>query len=82
MYGKIYIVAGNYAEFKSYVSKKEPHTVEYVYVSSPYTILGLTDIKGFYIGTYNRRDDIEKIKNLIYIIKCKNEIIGKSFENE
>lgn len=82
MNDKIHIVAGNYEEFKRYVSKKSIDSARYVYVSSPHTILGLTDIKGFYIGTYARRDDIEKIKYLIYIIKCKKEIIEKSFENE
>lgn len=82
MSDKIHIVAGNYEEFKRYVSKKSIDSARYVYVSSPYTLLGLTKIKGFYIGTYNRRDDIEKIKNLIYVIKCKNEILEKSFENE
>lgn len=72
---KIYIVAGNYNEYRDYVNRKkleDPEkykNIELIYVNSEITLLGLSEIEGFYIGTYYERNDIEDIKRNIQIIK-------------
>lgn len=83
----IYIVSGNIAEFK-YITKKkwDEYTLEwsigtkremypnYKYVSSPDILKGLAEIKGFYYGTYEQRQDIDRIKLEIALIKTKQRL--------
>ena len=69
-----YIVAGNRAEFDNYVNRKHAEDVdnynkEYVYVRDRYTLMGVSDIKGYYIGTAFMRKDIDQIKQAIAYVK-------------
>jgi len=71
-----YIVAGNRAEFDNYVHKKLAEDVdnygkEYIYVRDRYTLMGLSNIKGYYIGTAFMRKDIDQIKQAIAYVKEK-----------
>lgn len=74
-----YVVAGNYNEFLEYSKSKKDNNF-YSYVRSREDLLGLNDIKGFFIGSYKQRKDIEEIKNKISEIKAKksiaNSIVG------
>jgi len=67
----IYIVAGNLYEFSNYVSRNRDKGQRFTYVTNVYVLRGLSTIKGFYIGTYYHRPDIEEIKEYISIIKSK-----------
>jgi len=69
-----YIVAGNYNEYQAYVKRKTRDQVYYKYVSCVDTLRGLSEIDGYYIGTFYQRPDIEDIKALITIIKSKQQI--------
>ena len=74
----IYIVAGNYEEFENYVLKKERQMVykqNYVYVKNRYDLMGLTEIKGYYIGTAFKREDINQIKQAIAYVKERAELL-------
>lgn len=86
--GRVYIVAGNYEEFKAYVRKHArcwPHDpiddivtrnpLRYVYVHDRMTIMGLVEINGFYIGTWRERPDIEEIQQVIAHIKQRTKLI-------
>ena len=69
-----YIVAGNRAEFDNYVHKKlaedaDNYGKEYIYVRDRYTLMGLSNIKGYYIGTAFMRKDIDQIKQAIAYVK-------------
>ena len=46
---------------------------DYVYVQHVDQLIGLSDIDGFFIGTYKDREDYEAIKQQIEIIKSKKE---------
>lgn len=84
----IYIVAGNIAEFKYITNKKWveynakwstggiPHEMypNYRYVTNVNTIRGISEIKGFYYGSYNRRTDIEEIRLTIAGIKARTNL--------
>jgi hypothetical protein len=70
----IYIVAGNYKEYTDYVYKNQYKDERYTYVQDVDYIRGLNEIKGFYIGTYYNRPDIEAIKEYISIIKSTKRI--------
>ena len=82
----IFIVAGNLEEFKAYVDKKQdewtkctkfPHYefAEYVYVESAWQQLeGLTEVEGYYIGSYKNRDDLDEIKWTISRIKASGNL--------
>lgn len=63
-----YIVAGNYNEYINYIKNKETN-IEYIYVHNIKTLMGLTNIEGYYIGTYNSRKDIDDIKAMIDMVK-------------
>lgn len=68
----IYYVAGNFAEYKEYRSRKEKQGVDtsnWRYVSTPVDLRGLSQIKGFYIGSFEDRKDIEEIRQIIDMIK-------------
>lgn len=85
---RIYIVAGNYAEFEEYRDKKldewrhRSPTIrqnptlqpEYIYVKDRYTLMGLNNIKGYYIGTAFQREDINQIKEAIACVKERAEL--------
>jgi hypothetical protein len=65
----IYIVAGNYKEYTDYVYKNHDKGERYTYVQDVDYIRGLNEIKGFYIGTYFKRSDIDDIKERVAISK-------------
>ena len=68
----IWIVAGNRAEFHSYVRRKMPlghNPNNYKFVYSVDQLRGLNSIKGFYIGNYKSRKDINIIQAIINVIK-------------
>jgi hypothetical protein len=69
-----YIVAGNYNEYQAYVRRKTRDQVYYKYVSGVDRIRGLSEIDGYYIGTFYQRPDIEDIKVHINLIKSKQRI--------
>lgn len=75
-----YIVAGTYDEFRTYVQEKYEYWTkqamlmpDYKYVAGVDGLRGLSNIKGFYIGTYNQRKDIDEIRQQILIIKGKSQ---------
>ena len=94
----IYIVAGNYTEFKQYVTKKQNTKPDpknytefrqyvtkkqntkpkpkpkYVYVKDHTTLMGVSNIKGYFIGSYREREDFIEIKNRIDRIKAVDEM--------
>ena len=68
----IYIVSGNHEEFENYVLKKHREQINkqnYIYVKNRYDLMGLNDIKGYYIGTAFQREDIVQIKQAIAYVK-------------
>jgi len=74
----IYIVAGNHEEFENYVLKKNRQMVNkqnYIYVKNRYDLMGLTEIKGYYIGTAFQREDINQIKQAIAYVKERAELL-------
>ena len=71
-----YIVAGNLGEFRAYVNRKHAEDVDnygkkYIYVRDRYTLMGLSNITGYYIGTAFMRKDIDQIKQAIAYVKEK-----------
>lgn len=76
---RVYIVAGSVAEFRYYAQRKIQEATEtqspyprYVWVSNHHILKGLTDIKGFYVGNYEKHPDIDQIKLQIKITKGKS----------
>lgn len=82
---RIFIVAGNLHQFAYYKQKKwktfketaadDEVFPDYIYVRNLDAIRGMTSIKGFYIGTYYDRADIEDIKTHIATIKLREEYV-------
>ena len=74
---KLFVVAGNYQEFQDFVIRKrmKGFSYDFVYVSKPEMLRGLTTIRGFYIGTYRDREDWPQIRDMIAIIKVKENAI-------
>jgi len=68
---KVYVVAGTRAEFDSYRIKKmnEGSRSQYYYVATPEALLGLSRIKGVFVGSWKQRSDINRIQDAIHIIK-------------
>ena len=70
MIKKKYIVSGTYEEYNEFVYKRRNEVnTSYVYVQHATQLTGLSNIEGFYIGTYFKRPDIEEIKQRIAIAK-------------
>lgn len=70
MIKKKYIVAGNYEEYLAFAVKRNDINTEFIYVNSPRDLIGLSNIEGYYIGTYYNRPDIDNIKERIAIVKA------------
>lgn len=82
----IFVVAGNRHQFDQYTKEKwEIWTKEwnnnpsnpmmypnYIYVENEKRLIGLSKVKGFFIGTWKERDDIEEIKLRIELIKGRS----------
>ena len=83
---KLFVVAGNFEEFQDFVIRKrmKGFSYDFVYVSSPEMLRGMTTIRGFYIGTYRDREDWPQIRDMIAIIKVKENAIieEESYQNE
>lgn len=73
-----FVVAGNYREYSEHIHKMRYNPNEYVYVSDPIQLRGLTEIEGFYIGSYESRPGIEEIKQTISYIKSRSKIYKAS----
>jgi hypothetical protein len=82
---RIYIVSGTYEEYKQYKTRKFEEFLElpptqefvefpdYVYVQHPENLKGVSNPKGFYIGTYKERPDIGHIQLLVRMAKTKHD---------
>ena len=81
---KIFIVAGNIAEFEEYRSKKLHEWTEYSNILDPFPdyvcvhnawqLKGLNEIEGYYIGSYKNRPDLDEVTWVIKAIKARNTI--------
>ena len=70
MIKKKYIVSGTYEEYNEFVYKRRNEVnTSYVYVQHATQLVGLSNIEGFYIGTYFKRPDIDDIRERIAIAK-------------
>ena len=81
---KIFIVAGNYAEYKDWVQKNmmrlysENNSISlsnFVYVDSIDRLRGRKEVHGFFVGSYANRTDFEKIKDYIDLVNFLNKTI-------
>ena len=68
-----FIVAGNYSEFVAFMQRKRGDGRFYRYLHNNNDIMGLDDIKGFYVGTWHTRPDIDLIQSRIAAIKSKKK---------
>ena len=70
---KLFVVAGNYAEFQDFVIKKrmKGFSYDFVYIANADELRGMSTIRGFYVGTYRQREDWVEIRDAIAIIKAK-----------
>ena len=81
---KIFIVAGNIAEFEEYKRKKLHEWTEYsnildpwpeyVCVHNAWQLKGLNEIEGYYIGSYKNRPDLDEVTWVIKAIKARNHV--------
>lgn len=73
MIKKKYIVAGNYEQYVGYVNNKRKDTnnsnTDYLYVNNERDLRGVSNIEGYYIGTYYMREDISQIQDRIALLK-------------
>lgn len=76
---KIFIIAGNYDEYKDWVQKNmmrlwsENQSLSlsnFVYVDSVDKLRGRKEVHGFFVGSYANRTDLQKIKDYIDLVNC------------
>lgn len=77
MNDKIYIVAGHVSEYtywvkknivRYYIKNTSMSLSNFVYVSGPEVFRGLSEVHGYFVGSYKNRGDLGKIKSMIEII--------------
>jgi hypothetical protein len=78
----IWIVAGNYHEFRQYFYKKKRSgdVKDYRYVYGVDQLRGQENLKGFYIGTYRQRKDLRDIQDQIAISKREYRFVGQGLQ--
>jgi len=71
--GPLYVVAGNQNEYDDFVIRKRMrgHNYDFRYVVSANVLRGVERIRGFYIGSYQERNDWPEIDSVIKMIKAK-----------
>lgn len=90
---KLFVIAGNYAEFQDFVIKKrmKGFSYDFIYIANADELRGMSTIRGFYVGTYRQREDWAEIRDAIAIIKAKeNHVVDdlddiniiESYQNE
>jgi len=75
---KIYVVAGNYDQYRMYVRRKIQELYnqgntsismsDFVHVHNADSLRGLQNIHGFFVGTYRERSDLQEIIQTLRII--------------
>jgi hypothetical protein len=87
---KIFIIAGNYNEYKDWVQKNmarlysENNSISlsnFVYVDSIDRLRGRKEVHGFFIGSFENREDFKKIKAYIEVVNSLNKTIKDNFAN-
>ena len=82
MNSKYYIIPGNAGEFVDYRKElchrlhtqgTEVSYSHFVYVSSPENLRGIRNPRGWFVGTYHTRKDLEELVQMLYIIKTGEE---------
>lgn len=68
-----YVVAGNRDQFDDFVIRKRSmgHDYDFKYVYNVDTLRGLSTIRGFYVGSYQERNDWPEINVAIQTIKSR-----------
>lgn len=71
--GPLFIVAGNQDEYDDFVIRKRMKGCDYDfrYVVNADVLRSLERIRGFYIGSYQERNDWPEIDTVIKMIKAK-----------
>ena len=71
--GPLYVVAGNQDEYDDFVIRKRMrgHDYDFRYVVSADVLRGLDAIRGFYVGSYQERNDWSEIDSIIKMIKAR-----------
>ena len=64
-----YVVAGNYDQFKKWLRETNRSPSEYAYVSCVQNLIGLSEIEGYFVGTWQQRKDLQHIIEYIRAIK-------------
>ncbi len=69
----LFIIAGNREEFDNYVIRKRMmgHNYDFQYVYDADMLRGLQRIRGFYVGSYQERNDWPEIDIVIKTIKAR-----------
>lgn len=71
---KVFVIAGNYSQFKAFCAKYFPimdmnstefRNYDIVYVANRTTMLGIESPWGYKVGTWADREDIDDISNCI-----------------
>jgi len=73
--GPLYVVAGNQDEYDDFVIRKRIKGIGYDfrYVISADVLRDLNYIRGFYVGSYQERNDWPEIDTVIKMIKAKGD---------
>lgn len=73
----LFIIAGNRKEYQQWVKKQLINrsalcSKTMLYVEGPHTLLGWTDISGYFVGSFRDREDIEEILNRLDATNSKS----------
>ena len=78
MENKIYVIAGNRAEYEQFIKRKAQQLwddgnksislSDFVFVHSSERLRGMRNVHGYFIGTFAQRSDIEDLKQQLCII--------------
>jgi hypothetical protein len=83
MIKKKYVVAGNLGEYNDFMRRHQDTPDEvFVYVDNHLQLIGRTNIEGYYTGTYYKRRDIDRIKDIITTSKNTNYPIDNEYTVE
>ena len=76
---KLFIIAGNYDQYKQWIWVKGVDTRNFVFVAAPDALRGIENPHGVFIGTWYERPDAYNIIEQLGVCSRKpNEALGKA----
>jgi hypothetical protein len=62
-----FVIAGNHQEYINFLRDRNYYTTDYRYVTNANSLRGVMDPHGFFVGTWDKREDRDQILSQLWM---------------